>query len=91
MLIYIFGIMDLISAVLLILFRFDIYTSNITNLAWIFGLYLIIKGVIFIKSLTSLIDIASGALLILAIFGTVNILTWLAALWLLQKGVFTFL
>ena len=89
MLIYLFAIMDFVAGILLILFSFNIAIGGNTN--WIFGIYLITKGVIFIKSITSLLDIVSGILIILAIYGIVNTLTWIAAFWLLQKAFVSFL
>jgi|TARA_Y100000034_G_scaffold136972_1_gene217787 hypothetical protein len=80
--------MDLISGVLLILFSLDMDPGKI---AWTFAIYLIVKGIIFIKALSSLLDVASGILIILAIFGIVNMLTLLAAVWILQKVFFSFL
>ena len=88
MLIYFFGIMDLMARMIMILFSFNIIFAN---LGWMFGIYLVLKGIIFIRSLTSLVDIVAGILIILAVFGIINILTWIAAFWLLQKGFFSFL
>ena len=88
MIIYLFGIMDFLSGILLVLASFNFH---IWSFSWIFAIYLIIKGLIFIKSFTSLIDIICGILIILAIFDIVNFLTWIAAFWLFQKSFFSFL
>lgn len=88
MIIYLFGIMDFLSGILLILASFNFH---IWNFSWIFAAYLIIKGLIFIKSFTSLIDIVCGILIVLAVYDIVNFLTWIAAFWLFQKSFFSFL
>ncbi len=83
MVVKILGIVDLLAALSILLLKFNI-TPKIMVLT--LAAYLIIKGVIFIKSLTSWADIAAGIIMILAFYGWFNILTWAAAVWLTQKG-----
>jgi len=57
----------------------------------IFGIYLIGKGVLFISSLASFMDIAIGILLIVGYFVMIpKFILVMAALLLLQKGIFSF-
>ncbi len=79
------GILDLLSALILLLTRF----FNIDILAWLVAMYLIIKGIIFI-SIPSVIDILVGVVIIFAIFGYFNLITWIAFIWLIQKAVLSF-
>ncbi len=75
------GILDFISASLFIFLRLDI----LDFLGFIFGAYLIIKGLIFFDWY-GLFDLLSGVLLILAGLGSFSFLSYLAALWLAQKA-----
>ncbi len=77
------GILDLASAILLILARFNL----LENIALIAGIYLIIKGLIFIKSIPSIIDLICGVVIVLMVFGIIVPLYWLVAIWLIQKGI----
>jgi hypothetical protein len=64
----------------------------IKTLILIFGIYLIAKGIAFISSIASFIDIAVGILLIISYFTILpKFLMVMAALILLQKGIFSFL
>ncbi len=83
MLIKIFGIMDIIAAAVLLLLKWDI--GKIAGI--ILALYLIAKAVYFMADIASIVDIAAGAFLILAVFGFYHVLTYIFVLWLLQKGV----
>jgi hypothetical protein len=83
----IFGILDLIAGVILILLKFNLVSYTI---AWIFIIYLILKGLIFIKSIASILDIVSSVFMILAVYGFYNVITWIFVLWLIQKGFFSF-
>ncbi len=83
MILLLLGFLDLISGVVLLILKFKIF-----SLAWFFALYLIIKLLIFVD-FTSTVDFFSGILIILAIYGFYPFVTWLAVLWLLQKGFFS--
>jgi len=87
MVVKILGIADLMAALSILLFRVAPNTGSIKTLLIVFAIYVIIKGLIFIKSITSIIDIAAGAFMVLAFYGYFNFLTWIAAIWLTQKGV----
>lgn len=79
----ILGILDLITAFSVLLLRLDLAPT----LALVLGLYAVGKGIIFLRDISSIADIAAGGAIILAFYGYFNLLTWLAAIWLTQKGI----
>jgi len=83
MVVKLLGIFDLLAALSIILLRFGVAKTMAIALA----IYLIIKGAIYIKSVPSMVDIAAGIIMVLAFYGWFSILTWVAAIWLTQKGV----
>lgn len=87
MIIKILGLMDLILVASLIAFKYG-FVGQIIPLVFI--AYLIVKGLIFFRDITSIIDLASAIIFIFVLFGTFNTLTWIALIWLLQKAVFSF-
>ncbi|MDD5133276.1 MAG: hypothetical protein PHD81_01855 [Candidatus Nanoarchaeia archaeon] len=82
--IWILGILDILSAIILVLQKFIPFKWAI-----IFPIYIILKSIIFIKDFSSIIDFIAAIFFILAIFGHFYIITWLAAFWIVQKGVFS--
>jgi len=88
MILLLLGLIDVFSAVLLGLMFFHIILKT---LIIIFGIILLIKGLIFMKSLASILDIFAGAMLIMGLFFSIPpILFWIAAILLIQKGIFSF-
>ena len=88
MIMLLLGLMDISAAVLLGLMFFHVLFKVIII---IFGIALLIKGLIFIKSLASIIDLFAGAVLLAGIFFTIpSILFWIASILLIQKGIFSF-
>lgn len=85
MIVQLFGILDILAALSIVLLKFKLF--NIFALA--LGIYLVIKGLLFIKSLVSWIDLICGIIIIISYFGFFSILSWIVALWLLQKGAFS--
>lgn len=83
MVVKILGAADLLAALSIVLLKFGI----IPTMALVLAIYLIIKGVVFIKNISSIVDIAAGAAMLIAFYGNFNIATWIAAIWLTQKGV----
>jgi len=83
---YIFGLLDLISAVSIILLKFDMGIA----LAWFCAIYLLAKGIPFIKDPASIADIISAGIILLGIFGFFGIYSYIAIIWLLQKALFSF-
>lgn len=85
-LVKILGLFDVLAGISLILVKF-----GFNGLAILFSVYLILKGLVYIKDLISVADIICGVAVILAIYGYFNIFSWLVALWLLQKGIISLL
>jgi len=85
MLILLLGILDILAGISLLLLKFSMgYT-----IAAFFTIYLLVKGVAFITNWTSWVDLTVVAIFILALFGNFNLLTYVAVVWLLQKGIFS--
>jgi uncharacterized membrane protein HdeD (DUF308 family) len=85
MVVKLLGMFDLLSGIVLILLRFNL-------IKWVglfFAAYLILKAILFIRDITSFIDIIAGIFIILAVLGIFNILSWIFVIWLLQKGIFS--
>lgn len=78
----IFGILDIMAGIVLILLKWSIGIK----LAWILAIYLIVKLLIFFKDIGTWIDFASAIFIIFAINGSYFSFTWIFALWLLGKG-----
>lgn len=89
MIVILLGLLDILSAVFLGMMFFHIIFKAVIIL---FGIALLIKGIIFIKSLASIIDLFAGMILIAGLFLAIPpFLFWIAAILLIQKGIFSFL
>ncbi len=86
MVVKLLGIADLLSALVVVLLHYQIIGWK-TGL--LFATYLVIKGIIFRKDITSLIDILSGAYMIVLSFGFSTFITWVIAIYLFQKACFS--
>ena len=91
MIIKLFGILDILIALILIIqnYFFEIFSNKSI---WTIAIYLLIKGIAFVILLdfASLVDIVCSIIIILTIFLNVPILLIGAViLWLLQKGFFS--
>ncbi|MBS3156087.1 hypothetical protein J4413_02535 [Candidatus Woesearchaeota archaeon] len=80
----IFGLIDLIAAVLLLLAGFDIV---FTGLFVLFLLILLGKSLIFITSWASWVDLVAVLMMALVLIDIYSFLNVLVVLWLLQKGI----
>ena len=80
-----FGLIDLFAALLFVLLRFNMGEQVV----WYAIGFLLIKSVLFIRNVVSLFDLTSAAFLILAAFNVYTAFTWVAMIWLLQKGFFS--
>ena len=80
------GIMDILSIVSLLLFKYGFIPQIFLIIAVI---YLMIKGILFFRNIASLADFGVAVIFILALFGIYNIITWVAIVWILQKAVFS--
>lgn len=87
MLLKIMGVLDLVVALTLFLLKYGMWEW----FAWACIVYIALKSFLAIRSIASIGDIIAALIMVLAIFGHFNILTYLAVLWFLQKGVASFL
>lgn len=86
MILFALGLLDLAAGIVLLLAKFSLFFK----LGIFLGIFLIVKGLIFIKSISSIIDIISGIVLLLLVYGYGVPFYWLFSLWLIQKGFFSF-
>ncbi len=78
------GLLDILAAVnLFALAHFSVAQQT----GILFAFYLAIKSLLFFRSWSSYVDFACAIIFVIAIFGTVNIVTYIAILWLVQKGI----
>jgi hypothetical protein len=75
------GILDIISGIVLILSTYDFMYWRI---AFLFSVYLILKGVVWRGSIPSFLDLCIGIYLLMSIFFASSFISWIAAgyLWL---------
>lgn len=78
------GLMDILSVIILFLFKYGIVSRTFVIIA---AIYLFAKGVFFFRNIVSLIDFGVAIVFILALFGIYNVLTWIAMIWILQKAI----
>jgi len=81
MLVKIFGLLDLIAAILLVSLKWGIGK----NIGWIFAIYLIVKSIVFFGSWMNILDVIAGSLIIAEIFGYYLTLSWIFVVWLMYK------
>lgn len=87
MLIYMFGLIDLLSGIMLLTLKF----STPVIPAVIIAALLVLKSILYIKDAASWLDIASAFFMVLAIIGYYPIINYAFSIWLLQKGIRSFL
>ena len=86
MIVYLLGLLDLLAGASFLLLKFDINFFPI-----FFASLLVIKGIAFIKNIVSVVDLICGLLFFYALYsGSFLIFMYLAVVWLIQKGVFSF-
>ncbi|MBS3141205.1 hypothetical protein J4405_03615 [Candidatus Woesearchaeota archaeon] len=85
MILKLMGLIDLLAGIGLVLLKYDMFQTVVLVL----GLLVLIKAVMFFGSVISFIDIACFLVIILASFGIFNFISWIAAIWLFQKGFFS--
>ncbi|MBU1204031.1 MAG: hypothetical protein KKG60_03115 [Nanoarchaeota archaeon] len=81
----IFGFLDLITGVSVLLTKVGLGREIVIFCS----LVVLVKSLVFIKSPVSWADIVSVFIIFAAIGGWFWIGTWIAAIWLIQKGVFS--
>ncbi|MEA3430725.1 MAG: hypothetical protein U9R08_05610 [Nanoarchaeota archaeon] len=80
------GILDIIAAIVMILLHYSIGTWRLT---FLFALYLFLKAIAFRGDMHSFLDGVIGVYMIFLLFGLHSVLTFVAAIYLLQKAVFS--
>ena len=85
MIVKLFGLLDLLAAVLFILLQWDIGIK----LGIFIAIYLILKSLIFLKDPTSWIDLTAGVYLLLVVFNIHSFFSVIFILWLGQKAFFS--
>ena len=86
MILKLLGIFDILAGISLILLNVNL---PLMKFVWIFAIYLIIKGIVFIKDIGSLIDLVAGIFIILAIYNILTSFSWIFVIWLIGKGFFS--
>lgn len=83
MLLIFLGLMDVLTAIFLILFNYGLI--GVRPFAT-FILYLVLKGVMFKGDVASMIDLMIAAYMVIMIFYPIPVLTWIAVIYILQKA-----
>jgi hypothetical protein len=86
MVVKLLGVADLLSALVVILLHYEIVGWRI---GLIFVAYLLIKGWLFREDLNSILDILCGVYMFVMLFGFTTIISWVIAVYLFQKAVFS--
>ena len=86
MVVKLMGVMDLLSAVCVVLLHYDILSWRI---GLIFVAYLVIKGWLFREDINSVMDLLCGIYMFVMLFGFTTIVTWVVVVYLFQKAVFS--
>jgi len=87
MLLKIFGLLDIVAGLSIIL----AYLEKGQVFVLFLALIIFIKGIIFLWNWNSIVDVIAAVLMGIAAFGFFYAFTWLAMLWLFQKGIFSLL
>jgi len=88
MIVQLLGLLDVAVAVSSLLMAYGIYSRT---LMLAFSVYLIAKSLVFFSSLASIIDFASGIVILAAVYWTMPpIVLGIVFLALIQKGAFSF-
>ena len=77
------GLLDLATAVIIVLHNYELVA---VRLVLSFILFLILKGLMFKGDVASMLDLGIAAYMIIAIFFPITIISWIAALYILQKA-----
>ena len=85
---YIFGMLDILTGIALILLYFDFFSLGFLKgiSLFVFVLFLL-KSFVFLPNIASFVDLMGGAFFILGLFGLFSPFTWVAVFWFIQKGV----
>jgi hypothetical protein len=83
LLLKIMGLMDILAGITLILYHYELIPLRFLLASL---LYLLIKSIIFIGDLASAIELGISMYFIIIIFFPITIFTYIAAIYLFQKG-----
>jgi len=87
MIVILLGILDILAGLSIFTIKF----SWGPMLIGFFSLYLIVKSLPFLNSIASILDLCVAGIFVFAIMGfSHTALSAIAALWLIQKGIFSF-
>ncbi len=87
MIVKILGALDLLTGVMILLFQYDVIGIR---LLISFIVYLLLKGLLFRMNFASFVDIVIAIYMIFMIFVPVAVLSYIAAIYLFQKGAVSF-
>ncbi|MBI5872125.1 hypothetical protein HZB88_03495 [archaeon] len=87
MVVAILGIIDILGALALFVLKWGI----LKTVGWILVIFLGAKALLTFGDFASIVDLACVLIFILAIFGVYGIWSYIAIVWLLQKGIFSLL
>ncbi len=79
------GLLDIVSALVILILKFGFFV----DLGLLLAIFLAIKSIIFIKDVASVIDLITAVFFFSAALGYYFSFTWIFAIWLLQKGLFS--
>ena len=92
MIVKLMGLADLLTAVLVLVFHYQI-RADFHLIGWrigiIFVAYLLLKGWLLRGDINSIMDILCGLYLFVMLFGFTTIVSWAVAIYLFQKSVFS--
>jgi hypothetical protein len=86
MVVKLLGVADLLAAVAVVLLHYDILSWRI---GFIFVAYLLVKGWLFREDINSVMDILCGVYMFIMLFGFTTVVSWVVAIYLFQKSVFS--
>ncbi|MBW2972552.1 hypothetical protein KY359_05950 [Candidatus Woesearchaeota archaeon] len=87
MVVKLLGIMDLLSAGVVLLLHYNLLIG--WRVGIIFVAYLILKGWLFRQDINSVMDILCGIYMFIMLFGLTTVISWVVAIYLFQKAVFS--
>lgn len=87
MIVKLLGIMDLLAAITVLLLHYNLIIG--WRIGFIFVAYLLVKGWLFREDINSVMDILCGLYMFVMLFGFTTIISWVIAIYLFQKSVFT--
>jgi hypothetical protein len=87
MVVKLLGIMDLLCAAVVLLLHYNLFIG--WRIGIIFVAYLLVKGFLFRQDINSIMDILCGIYMFIMLFGLTTVVSWVVAIYLFQKAVFS--